>query len=62
MRNMTTLSFEVPMEMKVEITTLVKNLYFHSTSELIRTGVRKVLDEVKVKKEVGGQTGNDQVY
>lgn len=61
MRNMTTLSFEVPMEMKVEITTLVKNLYFHSTSELIRTGVLKVLDEVKVKKEVGGQTGNDQV-
>lgn len=58
MRNMATLSFEVPMDMKEEIKNLVRDLHFHSSSELIRTGVRKVLDEIKVKKQVAEQTGN----
>lgn len=60
-RNMSTISLEVPNEMKKEIQTAIKCLFFHNNSELVRTGIRKVLDEVKVKKQVGGQTGNDQV-
>ncbi len=60
MRNMATLSFEVTKDMKEEIKTLVRDLHFHSSSELIRTGIRKVLDEIKAKKQVAERTGNDK--
>lgn len=58
---MSTISLEVTNEMKKEIQTAIKCLFFHNNSELVRTGIRQVLDEIKMKKQVGGQTGNDQV-
>jgi Arc/MetJ-type ribon-helix-helix transcriptional regulator len=57
-RNMTTISLEVPNDMKEEIQTAIKRLFFHNNSELVRTGIRKVLDEIKMKKQVVEQTGN----
>jgi Arc/MetJ-type ribon-helix-helix transcriptional regulator len=36
--------------MKEEIQTAIKCLFFHNNSELVRTGIRKVLDEIKVQK------------
>jgi Arc/MetJ-type ribon-helix-helix transcriptional regulator len=33
--------------MKEEILKAVRELHFHSKSELVRTGIRRILDEVK---------------
>lgn len=60
-RNIVTLSLEVPKDMKKDIQTAVRNLHYHTASELIRTGIKKVLEEVKVKNQVGELTGNAQV-
>ena len=57
-RNITTFSLEIPTDMKDDITKAVKNMHYHNMSELVRTGIRKVLDEVK--KQVVEQTGNTQ--
>ena len=55
-RNIATLSLEVPKDMKEDIQTAVKNLHFHTKSELIRTGIRKVLEEIKIKKQIKENT------
>jgi Arc/MetJ-type ribon-helix-helix transcriptional regulator len=51
-RNMATISLEVTKDMKKEIQTAIKCLFFHNNSELVRTGIRKVLDEIKVKTQI----------
>lgn len=52
-RKMTTISLEVPKDMKEEIQTAITCLFFHNQSELVRTGIKKVLDEIKFKKQAG---------
>lgn len=49
---MATISLEVTKDMKKEIQTAIKCLFFHNNSELVRTGIRKVLDEIKVKTQI----------
>jgi|GEM_PF-3859124 len=55
-RHISTLSLEVPTHMKEEINKAIRDLHFHTKSELIRAGIRKVLDEVKIKKQIGEKT------
>jgi Arc/MetJ-type ribon-helix-helix transcriptional regulator len=60
-RNVSTISLELPRDMKEEIQTAIKCLFFHNNSELVRAGIRMVLDDVRMKKQTAEQTGNDQV-
>lgn len=49
-RNMATLSLELPKDMKEEIQKAIRDLHFHNNSELVRTGIKKVLDDLKSKQ------------